>query len=427
MLRVPIAYAKPGMVLAMPVYHPRRGDTVLLSEGMSLDSRSIARLAEIELKELWIRYPGVDFVRDYICPAVFEAHAGVTRKIAEAFDGVARGAPARLEYTAYRQAISSLMDRLIASPRAAIFAQELVSRGDPALAHASAVSFMCVLMGLKLDDYLITERTRLASYVARDVSSLGVGAMFHDIGMLRLPPEVVDYWNKTLDEGHEPWRAHVQIGYELVKEAIGPAAAAGVLHHHQKYDGSGFPPRHRLDGGGIVIEPLAGSEIHVFARIISVGDLFDRLRNPPGGGTGTPRPVVRVLKMLQEPPYSKWIDPMVFRALLAVVPAYLPGTIVTLSNGMNAVVTEWFPDDPCRPTVQTIGDPTVDFARESRNSERFILRQNAGLSIVRAEGQDVSSDNFYPATPGQFDLKLAGRALFNAAPKAIPVDLERAG
>ena len=60
--------------------------------------------------------------------------------------------------------------------------------------------------------------------------------------------------------------------------------------------------------------------------------------------------------------------------------------------------------------MQTIGDPCVDFANESRASERLVLRQMAGVSIVRAEGQDVSNDNFYPALPGQFDLKLADMA-----------------
>ena len=52
MLRVPIAYAKPGMVLAVPIYHPRRTDTVLLSEGMTLDAHSITRLAEIQRSQL---------------------------------------------------------------------------------------------------------------------------------------------------------------------------------------------------------------------------------------------------------------------------------------------------------------------------------------------------------------------------------------
>lgn len=412
MLRVPIAYAKPGMVLAVPIYHPRRQDTVLLKDGITLDSWSIGRLQEINLREVWIRYPGVGFISEYICPAVFEAHAGLTTKISEAIELVSQGTPTRLEYNTYRGAISSLMDRLIANPRAAVFVQEMVDRGTPALAHASTVSFLAVLMGMKLDDYLILERSRVSPHIARDVAALGVGAMFHDLGMLRLDPEVVDRWARTLDESDEPWRTHVQIGYDLVKEAIGPAAAAGVLHHHQKFDGSGFPARKRMDGKE---EQLAGSDIHVFARIIAAADLFDRLRHPPAGAPDAkPVPVVRVLKQLQRAPYAAWIDPMVFKALLAVVPAYLPGTIVGLNNGFQGVVTEWFPDDPCRPTVVSIGDITKDFANEDRPVERFILRDTAGLEITQAEGQDVYADNFYPTFPGQYDLKLAGRILHNS-------------
>lgn len=421
MLRVPIAYAKPGMVLSMPIYHPRRQDTVLLAEGISLDARSIARLAEINLRELWIRYPGVEFIGDYICPAVFEAHAALTRRIAEAFAAVSQNTPAKLEYTVYRGAVNGLMDKLVAHPRAAVFVQEMADFSDPALRHASTVSFLSVLMGLKLDDYLISERSRLSSHIARDVASLGVGAMLHDLGMLRLPPEVVQRWNSELDERDEAWRAHVQVGYDLVKEAIGPAAAAGVLHHHQKYDGTGFPMRKRL---GNDQEPIAGSEIHVFARIIAMADLFDRLRNPPGAAPdAVPVPVVRVLKRLQELPYVNWIDPMVFKALLAVVPAYLPGTMVTLSSGIRAVVTEWFADDPCRPTVCSLGDPAKDFVAKDRKVEKFVLRAIPGLAIVEAEGQNVAADNFYPSIPGQFDLKLAGRLLLGMP--ATP--LEKAG
>jgi HD-GYP domain-containing protein (c-di-GMP phosphodiesterase class II) len=409
------------MVLAVPIYHPRRQDTILLKDGITLDSRSIGRLREINLRECWIRYPGVGFISEYICPAVFEAHAGLTRRISEAFELVSTGTPAKLEYNTYRGAISSLMDRLIANPRAAVFVQEMVDRGSPVLAHASTVSFLAVLMGMKLDDYLIIERTRVSPHVARDVAALGVGAMFHDLGMLRLDPEIVERWNRTLDETNEPWRAHVQIGYDLVKEAIGPASAAGILHHHQKFDGTGFPRRKRMDGKD---ERLAGSEIHVFARIIAAADLFDRLRNPPGAAPDAgPVPVVRVLKQLQQLPYAAWIDPMVFKALLAVVPAYLPGSIVTLNNGVQGVVTEWYPDDPCRPTVVSIGDFTKDFNREDRPVDRFILRDTAGLEVTHAEGQDVYADNFYATTPGQYDLKLAGRTLHNA----MAQPLEQAG
>lgn len=421
MLRVPITSAMPGMILALPVYHPRRHDTVLLKAGMSLDRHSIRRLEEIRLRQVWIRYPGVEFVCEYICPAVYESQAVLTHQIACALDSVAQRASAVLDYSTYRNAINAVLGRLIANSSAAVFVQELAGRDEPILRHASNVCLTSILMGLKLDDYLVFERSRLGASTARDVSSLGVGAMLHDIGMLRLDPAVVQRWNATLDESDPQWRQHVQVGYDLVKDAIGPSAAAGVLHHHQKFDGTGFPLRRSLCGG----DAPQGSEIHVFARIIAVADLFDRLRNPPGGTPDDqPVPVVRALRLMRQAPYAGWIDPMVFKALLSVVPAYAPGTLVRLSNGQTAVVTQWFPDDPCRPTVSTVGDIEREFESARHRAQRFVLREQPELSVIQAEGQDVAADNFYPGTPGEFDLKLAGKALYN---RAAHVNVSKAG
>ncbi len=417
MLRVSTASAKPGMVLALPVYHPRRHDTMLLKAGIPLDARSIGRLREIRLRDLWINYPGVEFAREYICPAAFEAQASLTWQVGRALEAVSRGAYAQLEYGAYRSAISGVMGHLLSNPATAIFIQELVGREEPMLRHSSNVCLMSILMGLKLDDYLVAERTRLGAAAARDVTSLGVGAMLHDIGMLRLDPAVVQKWNRTLDQSDADWRRHVTIGFEMVKDAIGPAAAAGVLHHHQKFDGTGFPRRTLRNGGE---ELVRGSEIHVFARIIAMADLYDRLRwAPDAAEDAAPLPAVRVLKRMQAEPYRRWVDPMVFKALLAVVPAYAPGTMVTLSNGVDGVVIEWFPDDPCRPTVQVVGDPSIHFADRRSVGRRYVLRQESDLFVARAEGQDVAEDNFYPQHPGEFDLRLAAKALGNAAAQEV--------
>jgi HD-GYP domain-containing protein (c-di-GMP phosphodiesterase class II) len=412
MLRVPIAYAKSGMVLAMPIFHPRRHDTILLKAGLTLDERTIQRLTELRISEFWIRYPGLETLSDFISPEVAASQACVAHAIADTFNAISTGAHARLDYTDYKNAIGGLLTRLSQNPKAALFVQEMVDRDQPALRHSTSVCLTSVLMGLKLEDYLVAERTRMAIQTARDVSSLGLGAMLHDIGMLRLDPHTVERWNSTQNEADPAWRQHVILGYEMVRDSAGPTASAIVLNHHQKFDGSGFPGRKRLDGS---IEPVSGRDIHVFVRIVAAADLFDRLRNPPGAPADQPPiPIVRALRQLREHPYADWVDPMVFRALLSVAPAYAPGTLVRLSTGEQAVVTDWYPNDPCRPAVQVVGDG-LDPAAPAPAVKRYSLRQNASITIVQAEGQDVSGDNFYPAHPGEFDLKLAGRALYNRA------------
>src|SRR3954469_2336888 len=241
MLRVPIAYAKPGMVLALPIFHPKRPDTVLLKEGLGLDSRSIWRLAELKVLDLWIRYPGFEIVGTYISQEVLESHAAVPRRIGDAFEALSADAHAKLEYSDYRAAVTALLEKILANPRAAVFIHEMADRSQPVLRHASTVCLLSLLMGLKLDDYLVIERTRLTSQAARDVAALGVGAMLHDVGMLRLDPAVLHAWNRTQDESAAAFQRHVVLGHEMVREAVGAAAAAVVLHHHQRFDGTGFP------------------------------------------------------------------------------------------------------------------------------------------------------------------------------------------
>ena len=392
MLRVPIGYAEAGMVLAMPIYHPRRQDTMLLKAGMVLDERTVARLQELRIRDFWIRYPGFEFVGEYICPEIQAAQAVMTRQIADAFDSVSAGTHAKLDYSGYRSAIGGLLSRLVANPKAALFVQEMADQGDPVLRHSSSVCMLSVLMGLKLEDYLIAQRTRMHVRGAKDVAGLGLAAMLHDVGMLRLSPEASERWRRTQDESDPDFQQHVWLGFKMVREAIGPAAASAVLHHHQRYDGSGFPRRKLLDG---TYASVHGQEIHIYARIIAAADLFDRLRYPPGRSADEPAaPVVRALKQLMEHPHCSWIDPIVMRAMLAVTPAYAPGSMVTLSTGEKAVVVECSAHHPCRPSVRTIGDPRKDFGAGPAEPRDYNLVQETSISIVEAEGHDVSRDNF---------------------------------
>lgn len=391
MLRVCTAQARAGMVTGLAILHPRRPDTVLVEPGVELTEHAIRRLLELRVRELWIRYPGVRLVADCVDPAIMEANVKVACDIERALDAVARGAHARLDFIGYRRSIASLMERLAANPRAAVFVQEIVDASGGALAHAANTCFLSLLLGLTLGPYVARQRGRLSVAAARDASSLGVGAMLHDAGMLRLDPAVVARWEATQDERDPEFQRHVEIGHEMLREAIGPAAAVAVLHHHQRYDGTGFPRRRAPYGAG---RPVAGEHIHVFARIVAAADLFDRLRHPPG--TGQTVPVARVLSRMLRPPLAGRLDPVVRRALLACVPPFPPGAMVTLSTGASAVVTAWTPDDPCRPRVQVLPEDAWGSPEPVPAAEEIDLRDVPGVSIIRAEGCDVSADLFTP-------------------------------
>jgi hypothetical protein len=205
-------------------------------------------------------------------------------------------------------------------------------------------------------------------------------------------------------------------------------ASAAVLHHHQRMDGTGFPTRARGFGPPTA---LRGDEIHIFARIVGLADAFDRFRNPPQGAEvrdadrtpnnigqlhGGPVPTVRAVRQTLELVRAGKLDSVVFKALLAVVPAFPPGSIVTISDGRTCVVTGWEPTQPCAPTVSVLPKSLEEAVAETgaltiRDSdplgEEIDLAERRDLRIVSIDGQDVRGDHFEPLCASEFDLRLS--------------------
>lgn len=401
MLRVPLIQARPGMQLATPVLHPDRPDTMLLRAGFTLDERSIERLRSMFLPEIWVEYPDLRFIEKFISPKIAQQRGATNRMLTQVFERLSENSDAKLDYSAYRNTVRDFAQSLIDEPDAALYIQAMSEGNRPLLRHSTDTTFLCLLMGLKLDAYLISQRKRMAAHRAKEVVSLGVGALLHDIGLLEIDKEALDRFYKTNDETDPEFQRHVRVAYDHINGELDAPAAAAILHHHQHFDGSGFPAR---DIGNGDKRGLEGEDIHVFARILTAADLFDRLRYP--SPNSPPIPTVTALHKLRQKPYVDWIDPVVYRALLAVVPAYAPGTIVKLSNGERGAVTDWDPIDPCRPTVQKIVclDELCERIQKPVPSTKYVLAERRDLTIVEADGVDVEEYNFYPQHDTEFAL-----------------------
>ncbi|QOJ00118.1 MAG: hypothetical protein HRU70_06305 [Phycisphaeraceae bacterium] len=403
MLRLPIGHAAPGLVLARPVLHPKRRGTVLLREGVTLDDLAIRRLTELNVPLLWVVCPGLEHLARYSSPEIDEACVALASQIDHACDHDPKHP--RLDFPAYRDAVTTLIHRLVTHPTAAHFLGDLGS--SPRLRHAANACLLSILIGLKLDFYLVRERPRLSSAKAKELSSLGVGAMLRDFGHGLIAPAALERWARTADQNDPAWREHTTLGFDALKDTLDPSAASVLLHHHQRFDGTGFPPHTNLDGSSTT---PSGHDIHIFARIVAAADLFDRLRYPPSGLVeGVPaRPNVVALSEIIRPPYRAWLDPIVMLALLHAAPAFPPGSMVTLSDGREAAVVEWNALDPCRPTVRPL-----DILRSppAPTGEAIDLSRTPTLTITHAEGVPVSGYLFTPDQPHTFDLATAARRM----------------
>jgi len=390
-LRVHLRQAKPGMVLALPVAHPHMPRRALLNADYALSAAALKRLDQLGVSDVFVKYPGLDELRRQVSTTVMSRRAEMGEKLVGLFDRVQHQAVAGVDYNVYLDTLATLVEDMLRSPGAAIFFDALPGGDNPMLERASTAAFLALLMGLRLDSYLVRQRSRLPARYARDVANLGLGAMLMDIALISADRETLLAYHHELDDSDGVFREHTNAGYQLIHGKVEPSAAAIVMHHHQHFDGTGFPQRKALDGRVVALE---GEKIHIFARIAAVADAFVTLRFSPIGGRV---PVVRAMRRLFEPPAGTWFDPTVMQAFLEVMPPYAPGAMVRLSDGRLAVPLEHSAEDPCRPRVQLMPEGDA-FAPIGEDGPKIIdLRLRADLHVVEAEGGvDVSEDNFTP-------------------------------
>lgn len=420
MLTLSTTKAAPGMTLALPVMHPDIPGYVLLRPGCVLDAMEIARMAEIGVRRIAIEYPPTRFLLRYASVQLINDQSTVAQRIAAEMDRMSSDLHATFDLQVYADGVRLLVQRLVDDPAAALFMHDIIDARSPLASHAFNVGFLSLLMGLKLDGYLVSHRGaggRLSRRRAMNIESLGIGALLHDIGLTRVPREEAARLQAshgvTPEGAIDPmWRRHVETGFDMVKGRVPATSSAVVLHHHQRLDGSGFPERVRGFGPPTA---LRGEEIHTFARIVAVADDFDRLRNPPEAKSV---PTVRALHQTLDLVRAGKLDPIVFKALLAVTPAFAPGSVVTLSDRRRCVVTGWDPIHPCSPTVCVLPRSLDEALCHERHAhparldegdvlgEPIDLAERRDLRVAEIDGDNVSGDFFEARRDSEFDLRL---------------------
>lgn len=99
-----------------------------------------------------------------------------------------------------------------------------------------------------------------------DLDTLKIGGLFHDIGKIGVPDAILQKNGKLDDDEYSQIKQHPNIGVHILSHAkIFQNILPIVEHHHEKYDGTGYPSR------------LAGEDIPYLARIAAIADSFDAM------------------------------------------------------------------------------------------------------------------------------------------------------
>ena len=116
----------------------------------------------------------------------------------------------------------------------------------------------------------------------QEIKNLKIGGLFHDIGKIGIPDAILLKEGKLNDDEYSEIKNHPSIGKHILSNAsIFSDIIPIVYHHHEKYNGTGYP------------EQLAGEDIPLLARIAAVADTFDAMTSKRSYRNAIPLEYVR--------------------------------------------------------------------------------------------------------------------------------------
>jgi len=138
------------------------------------------------------------------------------------------------------------------------------------------------------------------------LAQCGLGALLHDIGKVKIHPKILNYRGKLSDEEMAIIKRHPQEGLAILARTgkVPPPVRTMVLEHHEAFDGSGYPMG------------KVGTEIHLFARIAHIADVFTALtcERPFGEATDT----FAALTIMTNEMFHQF-DPLLFREFVRLL------------------------------------------------------------------------------------------------------------
>lgn len=144
------------------------------------------------------------------------------------------------------------------------------ARDEYTRGHSDRVSEYSVIIGKKM------------GLSDKDIKTLKIGGLFHDIGKIGVPDSILLKESKLTDDEYSQIKNHPSIGAHILSTAtIFQDIIPIVKHHHEKFDGTGYPGK------------LVGEEIPFLARITAVADSFDAMTSKRTYRDSLPMDIVR--------------------------------------------------------------------------------------------------------------------------------------
>lgn len=231
-----------------------------------------------------------------------------------------------------KQAVSGMVESVIRNPDALICLAQLKKRDEYTVMHSMRVCILALTFGRHMD------------FTAAELNLLGLGALLHDVGKMKIPADILNKPDRLTPDEFEIIKTHVPLGVAILESHPGiPEQAIEVARsHHERYNGAGY------------IRGLHGDNIGLFGSIGAIVDCYDALTSDRIYHTGVS--AYDALGLM----YSvrrKDFHPELVEQFIQCMGIYPIGCLVELSTGGVGVVVSVNRERRLRPRVALVLTP----------------------------------------------------------------------
>ena len=329
---------EPGIKLGKTIFN--ENGNVLLAEGTELSSGLLQKLKKYNIFTLYIEdneSEGIEIVESI----PLELRTEAVNVITEGLNDIAS-----------LSSSSSKIRGMVKTERAIRSFQKIFKDIIGCLSENKTV--LNLLATTKVhDNYLYMHSVNVTIYSCqlaianglplKKIEEIGLGAVLHDIGKLYIPPEILNKPGKLTKEEFELVKAHTELGFDILRKVheIPLTVSHCAFQHHEKLDGTGYP------------RGLKADEIHKYAKIIAVADVFDavtshRVYRP----AMLPHKAIELLYAGNGTHFeSKQVH--LFKDCVAIYPQ---GLTVKLNDGRTGIVSRYNFKAVGRPIIRIVKD-----------------------------------------------------------------------
>ncbi len=229
------------------------------------------------------------------------------------------------------------------------------------------------------DDYLYSHSLNVAiltggigmalEYSESQLLNLCVSSLLHDLGLLKIPEEIIKKPGKLTKDEFAQVKKHCAYGLDLLANIsdIPESIKEVVYQHHERIDGSGYP------------EGKRGLEISEFAKIIAMIEVYEAMTHPRPYRGEKIIPYDGVREVVQEAKRS--FEPRLVKKFLRFITPYPLGSFVLLNNNEIGRIVQTHEDRPLRPVVEIFFDSE---GKPPEEPKRIDLTKSPVLHIEKA-------------------------------------------